>query len=357
MRIPKCSRHKGSGQAYVTDPHTRREVYLGKWGTPQAERAYREWVAAFAARNPTPRARKGTPEALTVAGLLDAYLEHCQATYRKHGHETSEVGIVRQAASVLLDLCPRRAAAEFRAPDLEAARDEMVRRDMARSTVNKLVGRLRRCWLWGSKQGLVPRGLWHELCEVRPLRRGQAGVREAPPVLPVRWEVVEATLPFVSALFRPAVVIQYHAAMRPGEVVTLRPRDVDRSREPWCFLPYTHKKEHEGRTRLIWLGPRAREALLPLLERAGPGDWLFPGRRGTHALEASYRNAVARAWQLAGVEGWAPSRLRHSGATLIRRECGLDAAQGVLGHADAATTQKYASLNEDAAREAAERLG
>jgi integrase len=357
VRVPRLCRHRASGQAYVTDPHTRREVYLGKWGSPQAEKAYREWVAAFAARDPAPRTRKAAPETLTVSGLLDAYLEHCGQTYRKHGEETSEVGIVRMAAGVLLDLCPRRGAADFRAPDLEAARDEMVRRDMARSTVNKLVNRLRRCWLWGSRRGLVPRGLWHELCEVRPLRRGQAGVREAPPVLPVRWEVVQATLPHVSALFRPAVVIQYHAAMRPGEVVTLRPRDVDRSREPWCFLPYTHKKEHEGRTRLIWLGPRAREALAPLLESAGPGDWLFPGRRGTHALEASYRNAVARAWQLAGVEGWAPGRLRHGQATEVRRVCGLDAAQGILGHADSKTTEIYAGLDDAAAREAAERLG
>ncbi len=39
---------------------------------------------------------------------------------------------------------------------------------------------------------------------------------------------------------------------------------------------------------------------------------------------------------------WAPNRLRHSRATAIREQYGLEAAQAVLGHSNADVTQIYA---------------
>jgi integrase len=39
---------------------------------------------------------------------------------------------------------------------------------------------------------------------------------------------------------------------------------------------------------------------------------------------------------------WTPLQLRHTAATMIRSRFGLEAAQTVLGHAKADTTQIYA---------------
>jgi integrase len=56
----------------------------------------------------------------------------------------------------------------------------------------------------------------------------------------------------------------------------------------------------------------------------------------------SYRKAIHRACKKAGVESWSPNQLRHTAATQIRAEFGLEAAQVILGHSKADVTQVYA---------------
>jgi integrase len=54
---------------------------------------------------------------------------------------------------------------------------------------------------------------------------------------------------------------------------------------------------------------------------------------------------------------WTPNQLRHTKATEIRREAGLDAARAVLGHRSPAITEVYAELDTAKAAEIMERLG
>jgi site-specific recombinase XerC len=49
--------------------------------------------------------------------------------------------------------------------------------------------------------------------------------------------------------------------------------------------------------------------------------------------------------------------LRHSFATAIRKEHGLEAAQVLLGHARADVTQVYAERDEELAARVAEQVG
>jgi integrase len=52
-----------------------------------------------------------------------------------------------------------------------------------------------------------------------------------------------------------------------------------------------------------------------------------------------------------------PNRIRHSFATRVRKEFGLEAAQVVLGHSRADITQVYAESNRELAGDVAKRLG
>ena len=101
----------------------------------------------------------------------------------------------------------------------------------------------------------------------RPSRgspRGDARHRETDPVLPVDQDAIDATLPFLSAQYRAMVKIQLLLACRPGELVTMRPREIDRSEAVWVYTPRHHKTEHHGRRRFIPIGPRAQLLLKPL---------------------------------------------------------------------------------------------
>ena len=55
--------------------------------------------------------------------------------------------------------------------------------------------------------------------------------------------------------------------MRPAEVCIVRPCDIDRSVDPWLYVPDSHKTEHHGRERMIFLGPQAQVILLRYLAR------------------------------------------------------------------------------------------
>ena len=71
----------------------------------------------------------------------------------------------------------------------------------------------------------------------------------------------------------------------------------------------------------------------------------------------SYRRAIHRACEKASIEKWSPNRLRHTAATEVRRQFGLEAAQVALGHASADITQIYAERDADLARTVALKIG
>ena len=71
----------------------------------------------------------------------------------------------------------------------------------------------------------------------------------------------------------------------------------------------------------------------------------------------AYRRAITRAAKKAKVEHWSPHRLRHTAATEIRRDFGLEAAQIMLGHSNAQVTQIYAERDQAKAAEVARRIG
>ena len=54
---------------------------------------------------------------------------------------------------------------------------------------------------------------------------------------------------------------------------------------------------------------------------------------------------------------WHPHQLRHTYATRVRKEFGLEAAQILLGHAKADVTQVYAQRDADRAVQVAKRIG
>lgn len=95
-----------------------------------------------------------------------------------------------------------------------------------------------------------------------------------------------------------------------------------------------------------------------------------PGNRYT---SASYRRSIHRACDAADrharlissrakederlVVRWSPNQLRHSTATLIRQQFGLEAAQVTLGHASADITQIYAERDQSKASAVMRALG
>jgi integrase len=237
----------------------------------------------------------------------------------------------------------------------------MVKADLARKTINEHVSRIRRLFKWGVEHELIPETCWRALHAVSGLKRGRTTAKESKPILPIEDTVVAATLPFLSATITAMVKLQRLTGMRPQEVCQIRPGDIDRTTETWRYTPQVHKTQHRGRERVIMIGPKAQEVLLPFLER--PDDvFCFSPREtedkrrelqhlarstpigygnapGTNRKRSpkrlpgacystgSYHKAIKRACEAAGIERWAPNRLRHSFATQVRAEAGIESAR------------------------------
>jgi integrase len=61
--------------------------------------------------------------------------------------------------------------------------------------------------------------------------------------------------------------------------------------------------------------------------------------------------------QATAIPHWHPHQLRHTKATEIRREAGLDAARAVLGHRSPKVTEVYAEVGFQKAAAVMEKLG
>jgi integrase len=157
------------------------------------------------------------------------------------------------------------------------------------------------------------------------------------------------------------------------------------------LLSESHKLSWRGKLRKILLGPKSQAMLRPFLEGRDPESFVFSPKESKEALQAeraakrkskrqpsqvrrkkkpnpkrrpreyysahAYSRAVARTCEKAGIPIWRPNRLRHTAATIIRREYGLEAAQVILGHTRCDTTQIYAERDTQKAEAIIKEIG
>lgn len=376
---PSYRRHKPSGQAVVT--LNGKDFYLGPWESTASRAAYDKLIAEWLANG------RQLPTAvqlgeLSIAELLVAYLEFAKGYYVRDGGVSSEFVCMKDAIRPLRQLYAETPVREFGPLALKSVRQKMVDHGLSRKHINQRVNRLRRVFKWGVENELVPPGTLHGLQAVAPLKKGRTVAPETKPVGPAPDAAVDAILPFVSRQVAAMIQLQRLTGMRPGEVVLMRPCDVERGDDVWIYRPLRHKTDHHGHHREVYLGNKAQAILAPWLLR-GPETYCFSPLEAEEERNAtrrqnrkspmtpsqarrrkkknprrakrerydrdSYRRAIDYAIAKAGVEHWHPHQLRHSCATRVRKEFGLDAAQVILGHKSAAITEVYAELDRSKA--------
>jgi len=385
--IPKYRKHRATGQAVCTI--SGRDYYLGphnsKASKIEYDRLVSEWLAAGRPLSTV------VDSELSVNELIARFWKHAQKRYLKNNKPTSELHLIKMVMRPVRKLYGRKPVSEFGPLALKAVRSKLIEKDWARKIVNDATKRIVRMFRWGVAEQLVEPNVLEALRAVEGLRKGTGEARETTPVRPVEEATVKATIEYLPAVVADMVKLQRHAGCRPAEVCSLRPCDLDRSGEIWLYRPASHKTEHRGRERIIFLGPQSQRILSRYLARdvhlhcfrpceselrrrakvnserktplscgntQGSNQKQKPKRRaGEQYTNDSYRRAIHRACDKAKVERWSPNRLRHSAATEIRREFGLEAAQVILGHSQANVTQVYAERDLAKGLEVAKQIG
>ncbi len=351
-RVPKLSHHKASGQALVRIEG--RCVYLGKFGTADAEERYKrtiaEWLTSGCHAAPEPK--NGGDHQLSVAELILAYWRHAAARYvDRDGKPKKEQFHIKAAMRPVRQLYGSMLAAAFGPRKLITLQRAYVEIGYCRTMVNDYVRRVRRMFKWATANEMIPPSVLHGLQAVDGLRAGESGASEPRDVKPVPQKFIDAVLPHVGRQVAAMIKLQLLCGSRPAEITMLRACDIDMSGTLWEYRPPRHKTVRFGKDRVIYFGPKAqaiiREFLTPDLHvylfspadadrerreqlhadrktKVTPSELRRRRRRkqkprrkpGDHYTTDSYRRAIWRACDVADIEA------RGAAPPFVCKRCG-----------------------------------
>jgi integrase len=348
------------------------------------------------------------PTDVAVMTLVNAYAlfqQHAKAHYihADDGKQTGKAKGFDNAMRPMLDLFGDVRLSAMTAQHLGGVRDEMVKRGWSVGTINERVRLTRQVWRWFTNKGHADAGVWYGMKAIEPLAIGRGVVVDGetfyPPegeeILPVPDADLLAVIYHVVPTIRDMIYTQMMTGMRPTETCIMRPMDIDTTGSIWLYVPRRHKMSHKKKSRRIAIGPRVQDIIRPYLSRRlNIADPIFSqreaftescdarraafdatARKGDYRKAASYQarertsrgnlefdrtryaKHISRACEATGANLWSPNQLRHNAATNIRKRFGLEAAQAVLGHAKADTTEIYAQIGMERAVAAMEAVG
>jgi integrase len=390
LTVPRYRRHRDRHRDRAFVELAGQRIYLGEWSSPASKDRYSRILAEWQSGNRQAPVEK---DAITVMELAERFWEFAEGYYlRPDGSSTRELGNYRSSLRPLKALYGETLAKDFGPKALKAVREKFIEEGACRNYVNQATGRLKRVFKWAVAEELLSPTVYAALQAVPGLKRGRSTARESEPVRPVPEAHVEAIRPHVSAEVWALIQLQQLTAARSGELVVLRPRDLETSGRIWTYRPAEHKTAHHGHERTVYLGPQAQEVLRPFLADCGMLEYIFSPRRaearrrarqhaerktplscgngpgknrkrnpehqpGTSYTVGTYGHAIARACKKADVPHWHPHQLRHGAATFLRKEFGIDAARVMLGHRSPSITESYAELDKSKALEVAGKIG
>ena len=401
--IPRIHRRKDRNAAFILIEG--KKHYVGTWDdngiAPEAEanrlRIWHEYQAEKGI------ARQDCRTVITVAVLIDRFLEHAKQVYVKHGRLTGTYRRFVEVVRPLFQLYADTPVTEFTPLALKALRHGMVESGtLCRETINKRIDCIRQMFRWGVENEMLPETTWRALTAVARLKAGKTTAVDHPDVEPVPVDVVQRTLPHLPPAIADMVRIQLRTGMRPSEVCNLRPYDIYKEEDTfpakyaylqkdldgvWIYIPSEYKTEHhEGKERWIPLGFKCQEILIPYLAEREPKEFIFSPEKerairsaqarakrktkkpvsdkpvrtyGEKYTSRSYRSAIAHAIvrynrqaEKSGAETlphWFPYQLRHTKATETRANGEIETLQILMGHSSIDMTEIYAKKNKDLA--------
>ena len=346
-RIPSLRHNNNRGFVELNG----QRIYLGAWGEPETQDAYDRTISEWLSNRKLPHVDK---HVIIISELCRDYWLHCEEYFVKpDGTATSSLLRTKQALCPLRNLYGSTLATDFGPRSLRAIQTEWIESGLSRVTINDYIAVIKQMFKWAASHEKVGIQVYQAIATVDNLKAGRSEAKESEPVQPVPESHINAVEPFVSRQVWALIQLQLLTGTRAGELLKLRPCDLDVSGKVWTATLTEHKTSYRGGKRTIYMGPKAQSILHEFIASTSIQGYLFSpieaenerrakadshrrpnqqktptpsGRKiGDHYTTASYRRAITRACEKAGIPSWTPHRLRHNAATHIRKEYGLEA--------------------------------
>jgi integrase len=266
-----------------------KRIYLGKFGSSEANQNYARCIAEWATADDHPNISVG---GISLDSLAIAFLDYIKK------YDTSHHSSHCSAVRVLLEIYTGIQAETFTPKRLAVVQQRLSQqvdrhgKPYSRQYCNTLVGYIRRMFRWGVAQELVSSSTADALKYVTALRQGQTTAPDTKPRENVPDRVVNATLPHLLPTLAAMVQVQRLAAMRPNEIYRMNVGDIDMSGDVWIYCPSKHKGTWRGHSRTIALGKPEQALILPYLAGKSPEQAVF-SPMGTRS-EKRIRDAKCR---------------------------------------------------------------
>jgi len=270
-QVPKMCNDRG--RAY--SKHNGKRIYHGVWGSDDAKKSYKRFIAALL-ENPSLPVVRNEGDVL-VSELCDAFLRY----YESRMKDKTEYKHHQRAIGFLCELYGDVAVDEFSPKKLKTVRVHVVKSEThCREQINKMIKRIVRIFKWGVGEELVRGATWQDLKAVPALRKGEEETFDHPPRQPVPLEVVARTLLFLPPTVAAMVQLQYQTGMRPSEIFEMTVGSIDRSRGNglWYYVLDTHKTEEYIGIKEIPLNEEEQALIAPYLVGKKPEAAVFSPR-------------------------------------------------------------------------------
>jgi len=347
-----------------------KRIFLGLFGSEESKIAYARQLAERASPNFIPP--KGEKD-ITVKELAATFLDHAQAALKKPNYTHHRIVVVDFLNRLYGD---GTLVNDFNRSCLKLVREAMIkarrkdgRQRFCRNQINDYTARIVRIFTWGVEEGIVHSDTAALLKAVKPLEEGYPGTFDHEEREDVPDAVIKATLPFMPPTLRAMIKLQRLTGCRPSEIFKMRVGQIDKhsDRELWLYHLSQHKtKAKTKRKKVIPLGKPEQELIAPYLEGKKATEAVFSPRTAymerydgkrtvpKHYSEFYNKDSLRQAVEYAINRGnktlsaeeqipyWTPYEIRHTAATAMEEESGLDDAQALLDHSSAQTTKRYA---------------
>ena len=164
-RMPKMCRDRNQAISWYKG----KRIYLGIWGSPEADKSYKRFIAALL-ENPIPRFGKDETDVL-ISELIAGFLNHIET-------QTDRTDFLHFKAAVgyLVEIYGELSVNEFSPKKLKTCRNQMVKAGtLCRRMVNSYTTRIVRIFTWGIEEEYVNPSVVAALREVKNLQRGEKG--------------------------------------------------------------------------------------------------------------------------------------------------------------------------------------
>ena len=361
--------------------HNKKRYYHGKWGSPEADKSYKRFIACLL-ENPTVPMLDGKSGDMLVAELATSFL-----TAIEPKTDYTDLSHFKRVIGFLVEIYGGLPVNEFSPKKLMVVRSQMVKEGtLCRKVVNSYTVRIIRIFAWGVVEELAKTDV-KALREVKNLLEGEEGARDNPPREDVPDAVIKRTLPFMSPTVAAMVQVQRLTGMRPSEMCRMVAGNIDTTRDPelWYYVLGKHKTERHIGKKAIPLGKPEQKLIAPYLEGKKPAEAVFSPRTAMQEWNAerrtnrktriqpsqqernqrradnptdrigefydrdSYRQAIEYAIRKGNkvlpegetIPDWTPYQLRHTAATETSRTVGKEKAKALLAHRSMRTTEIY----------------